>query len=277
MNVIQEINRINQTELQNGTVNTPASWHAKYSNSAWVYIGNLSHQLSEGDIISFMSQFGEVEDIHLVREESSGKSKGFCFLKYEDCRSCILAVDNFNGSMVLSRSMRVDHVENYRLPKHLQEKEEKEGVNNSIASTSGTLEAGHAYKDKELLNSYNINKGQDLFAPLQSDDNHRHHDDLIVPDKTREQHRAEKQARKRERDIKRKEKEARREEREERRRLKRARKLKKEDGSHHKKQSKKAKSEMKNSSSSRRRRFDSDDDSDHDEGSYSSSHNSVGS
>jgi RNA-binding motif X-linked protein 2 len=44
-----------------------------------------------------MSQFGEIEDIHLVREEDTGKSRGFAFLKYEDARSCVLAVDNFIG------------------------------------------------------------------------------------------------------------------------------------------------------------------------------------
>jgi RNA recognition motif. (a.k.a. RRM, RBD, or RNP domain) len=42
----------------------------------------------------------KIEDIHLVREEDTGKSKGFGFVKYEDSRSCILAVDNFAGVKV---------------------------------------------------------------------------------------------------------------------------------------------------------------------------------
>lgn len=32
-----------------------------------------------------------------MRDEKTGKSKGFCFLKYEDFRSAVLAIDNFNG------------------------------------------------------------------------------------------------------------------------------------------------------------------------------------
>jgi len=56
MNVIKEIEQINKAELANGTVNTPASWHTKYADSAWVYVGNLPLQLSEGDIIAVMSQ-----------------------------------------------------------------------------------------------------------------------------------------------------------------------------------------------------------------------------
>lgn len=47
-----------------------------------------------------MSQYGEVEDINLAREEDTGKSRGFAFVKYEDARSCVLAVDNFVGVKV---------------------------------------------------------------------------------------------------------------------------------------------------------------------------------
>ena len=62
MNVIAEIQRINAAELENGTVGTSASWHAKYAESAWVYVGNLPLQLTEGDIICVFSQFGEASN-----------------------------------------------------------------------------------------------------------------------------------------------------------------------------------------------------------------------
>lgn len=45
-------------------------------------------------------RYGEVVNINLVRDKKTGKSKGFCFLCYEDQRSTILAVDNFNGIKV---------------------------------------------------------------------------------------------------------------------------------------------------------------------------------
>ena len=35
-----------------------------------------------------------------MRDKETGRSKGFAFLKYEDQRSTILAVDNFNGAKV---------------------------------------------------------------------------------------------------------------------------------------------------------------------------------
>lgn len=61
-----------------------------------------------------MSQFGEVVDISLPRDQSTAKSKGFAFVMYADQRSTVLAVDNLTGSKVLDRTLRVDHVKNYK-------------------------------------------------------------------------------------------------------------------------------------------------------------------
>ena len=56
-------------------------------------------------------------DVNLPRDKITGKTKGFGFLMYEDQRSTILAVDNLNGAKVLERTLRVDHVKNYKQPK----------------------------------------------------------------------------------------------------------------------------------------------------------------
>ena len=72
MNTIREIEKINKEELDRGIAGTAASWHTKYSKSAWVYIGNLDHELTEGDIICVMSQYGEVRS-HFVLSFYSNK------------------------------------------------------------------------------------------------------------------------------------------------------------------------------------------------------------
>ncbi|KAM6057224.1 RNA-binding motif protein, X-linked 2 isoform 4-T4 [Theristicus caerulescens] len=68
-------------------------------------------------VLRLCCRYGEVVNINLVRDKKTGKSKGFCFLCYEDQRSTILAVDNFNGIKIKGRTIRVDHVANYRPPK----------------------------------------------------------------------------------------------------------------------------------------------------------------
>ena len=64
-----------------------------------------------------LERYGEVMDVNLPRDKTTGKTKGFGFLMYEDQRSTILAVDNLNGAKVLGKTLRVDHVKNYKQPK----------------------------------------------------------------------------------------------------------------------------------------------------------------
>lgn len=117
---VKLINELNEREVQLG-VAEKVSWHSEYKDSAWIFLGGLPYELTEGDIICVFSQYGEVVNINLVRDKKTGKSKGFCFLCYEDQRSTILAVDNFNGIKIKGRTIRVDHVSNYRAPKESDE------------------------------------------------------------------------------------------------------------------------------------------------------------
>ena len=57
-------------------------------------------KISSTLIVSVTNRYGEIVNVNLVRDKKTGKTKGFCFLCYEDQRSTILAVDNFNGIKV---------------------------------------------------------------------------------------------------------------------------------------------------------------------------------
>ncbi|KAM8938726.1 RNA-binding motif protein, X-linked 2 [Pelodytes ibericus] len=120
---VKLINELNAREASLG-VKESVSWHRDYKDSAWIFLGGLPYELTEGDIICVFSQYGEVVNINLVRDKASGRSKGFCFLCYEDQRSTVLAVDNLNGVKVKGRTIRVDHVSNYRPPKDAEDIDE---------------------------------------------------------------------------------------------------------------------------------------------------------
>jgi len=222
MNQIREIQRINDEELSRGLAGTPASWHAKYAQSAWCFVGNLDVKLTEGDVIAVLSEYGEIDDMHLVREEDTGKSKGFAFCKYEDARSCALAVDNLCGVSILGRSLRVDHVENYRLPKSLQDKEEE--LQRRLLENKGMQ--GHAYEGVELANEFNLGQGQDLFAkPVPSGTKASSTKDTLVNDDGRRRKKRQKEAKRLEKESRKRERAEKRMEREEKRRIKRAHKI----------------------------------------------------
>jgi len=108
MNSVRAIEQLNKRELESG-VGTEGSWHTDYRDTAFVYIGGLAFELSEGDIITIFSQYGEPVWVKLARDKETGKSRGFAWIKYEDQRSCDLAVDNLGGSKIMDRVVRVDH------------------------------------------------------------------------------------------------------------------------------------------------------------------------
>ncbi|PNY23468.1 RNA-binding motif protein, X-linked 2 [Tolypocladium capitatum] len=108
MNKIRAIQALNKKEIEQG-IPTNASWHTDYRDTAYIYFGGLPYELSEGDVITIFSQFGEPVFLKLARDKESGKSKGFGWLKYEDQRSTDLAVDNLGGAEIGGRMISVDH------------------------------------------------------------------------------------------------------------------------------------------------------------------------
>jgi RNA-binding motif protein, X-linked 2 len=152
MNSIRQTQALNKLELQNA-VPPSASWHADYRDTAYIYVGGLPFDVSEGDIVAIFSQYGTPTHVNLVRDKETGKSKGFAFLKYEDQRSCDLAVDNLGGAEVLGRVLRVDHTrykkregedeEAYRVDRHEEE------LNGNGKRTSEDEEDGRRKKHKK--------------------------------------------------------------------------------------------------------------------------------
>ncbi|XP_057956033.1 zinc finger CCCH domain-containing protein 25 [Malania oleifera] len=123
LTLVKRIQKINSKEAALG-VSEEASWHAKYKDSAYVFVGGIPFDLTEGDLLAVFAQCGEIVDVNLVRDKGTGKSKGFAFIAYEDQRSTNLAVDNLNGAQILGRIIRVDHVSKYK--KKEEEDEEAE-------------------------------------------------------------------------------------------------------------------------------------------------------
>ena len=100
--------------VRDRTLTGPQPLAKDCSDSAYIFAGGLPRDLTEGDVITIFSQYGEVMNINMPRDKETGKPKGFAFLMYEDQRSTILAVDNLNGANILERTIRVDHVKNYK-------------------------------------------------------------------------------------------------------------------------------------------------------------------
>ncbi|XP_057536346.1 zinc finger CCCH domain-containing protein 25 [Amaranthus tricolor] len=125
LTLVKRIQSINAKEADLG-ISDDASWHAKYKDSAYVFVGGIPYDLTEGDLLAVFAQYGEIVDVNLVRDKATGKSKGFAFIAYEDQRSTTLAVDNLNGASLGGRIIRVDHVAKYKKKEEEDEETERQ-------------------------------------------------------------------------------------------------------------------------------------------------------
>ncbi|KAK0882182.1 RNA-binding protein Cwf29 [Friedmanniomyces endolithicus] len=146
MQSIKQVQRLNDTELEK-VVPSNASWHTDYRDTAYIYIGGLPFELSEGDILTIFSQYGNPVHINLVRDKETGKSRGYCFLKYEDQRSCDLAVDNLSGAGVMGRLLSVDHT------RYKKKDGEVEGVGDVEEVADETDEEGQSRSKRRRTDS----------------------------------------------------------------------------------------------------------------------------
>ena len=123
-----------------------------WSDSAYIFVGGLPRDLTEGDVITMFSQYGEIMNINMPRDKETGKPKGFAFLMYEDQRSTILAVDNLNGADILERTIRVDHVKNYKEKRVKNEEGEWVDPEEQSLNAKPEMVIGTLSKDHRLLN-----------------------------------------------------------------------------------------------------------------------------
>ncbi|KAJ0412299.1 hypothetical protein ATCC90586_009489 [Pythium insidiosum] len=71
-----------------------------------VYVGNLYYELKENDVRDYFAPFGSIHSIDLSMEPGVGRSKGFCFIEYQDVLAAESAVQVLNGTVLSNRVLR---------------------------------------------------------------------------------------------------------------------------------------------------------------------------
>lgn len=74
-----------------------------------VYVGNISWNTTEDDLVSAFSDFGTVTKCNVVMDQD-GRSRGFAFVTYPDENSAMAAIDGLNNQDLDGRTIRVDKV-----------------------------------------------------------------------------------------------------------------------------------------------------------------------
>jgi len=72
-----------------------------------IYIGNLSYEMTEEDLKEAFEVFGEVNTVKVIKDNHTGKSKGFGFVEMPTKAEAESAIEGLNGKDLKGRSLNV--------------------------------------------------------------------------------------------------------------------------------------------------------------------------
>lgn len=73
-----------------------------------LYVGNLSYQVTEQDLRDLFSQAGELQDVMLIVERETHRSKGFGFVEFVNEADAQKAIEMFHDQEVQGRRLTVN-------------------------------------------------------------------------------------------------------------------------------------------------------------------------
>ncbi len=73
-----------------------------------LYVGNLHHEVTDSDLSQVFGQCGQVASASIVKDRSSGQSKGFGFVEMPNDDEARHAVDRLQGYEFKGRPLTVD-------------------------------------------------------------------------------------------------------------------------------------------------------------------------
>jgi len=73
-----------------------------------LFVGNLSFNTTEGDILELFKQGGNVTSCNLIVDKFTSKSRGFAFVEMSSQEEATKAIAEFNGKELDGRALTVN-------------------------------------------------------------------------------------------------------------------------------------------------------------------------
>ena len=73
-----------------------------------IYVGNLSVDATDDDIKQAFSEYGEVEEVNVVRDMETGRTRGFCFVQMTNDDEAKAAIEGVNLQRIAGRAVTVN-------------------------------------------------------------------------------------------------------------------------------------------------------------------------
>ena len=73
-----------------------------------IYVGNLSYDMSEEDLKKEFEAFGKVDTVKIIKDNHTGKSKGFGFVEMSSKNEGQSAIEGLNEKNLKGRNLNVN-------------------------------------------------------------------------------------------------------------------------------------------------------------------------
>jgi RNA recognition motif-containing protein len=73
-----------------------------------IYVGNLSYSVTEEDLRTAFSAFGQVASVSIIKDKFTGQSKGFGFVEMPSKEEAQAAIAGMNGKELKQRALNVN-------------------------------------------------------------------------------------------------------------------------------------------------------------------------
>ena len=73
-----------------------------------IYVGNLSYEVTEEDLQKAFEDFGQTESVKIIKDNYSGRSKGFGFVEMSNNADAQSAIDSLNDKELKGRALKVN-------------------------------------------------------------------------------------------------------------------------------------------------------------------------
>lgn len=73
-----------------------------------IYVGNLSREVTDGDLREAFEAFGQVSSAMVIKDRFSGESRGFGFVEMPSRSEAQAAINGLNGTELKGRTLKVN-------------------------------------------------------------------------------------------------------------------------------------------------------------------------
>lgn len=73
-----------------------------------IYVGNLAFSIDEEKLKKLFSSYGKTEEVIVISDKFTGRSKGFGFITFVDDKDADKAIKEMNGKDIEGRALKVN-------------------------------------------------------------------------------------------------------------------------------------------------------------------------